>query len=108
MVIIIQRAEILQLLRISKDISNHANEVFQDDFDNMDRMYESVDKIADIILDMLLIPRDTSVDYDHNDDKFYSRDFYYQVIYDYTLGYTDYSAEEVLDMLLALKEGDNY
>ncbi|MFW6016851.1 MAG: hypothetical protein ACOCRK_10475, partial [bacterium] len=98
-----QRAEILQLLKIGKKISNQAYEAFKVDSYNHNKLLKRVDEITDIILDMLNIPTDTSAYYNYEDEDWYCRDKYYIIIYNNNLGYTDYTEEEVLDQLLWAK-----
>ena len=47
------------------------------------------------------------MDYEIWNDLYFCRDGYYITIYDYALGYTSYTAEEVLDMILSLKESNS-
>ena len=91
----IRRAEATELLKINKKIFNEIDK-FCDNFDKETVLQEG-DKINEIILDLLNIPRE--------DKKRGIKDQVYCIIYNFILENNDYTAEEVIDMLLSLKEG---
>ena len=92
------------MIKTVKKISQQADNYFCQWDIRYNRLQQRVDEIVDVILDLLSVPSDTSLDYDIQNDLYYCRDRFYIVLYDYALGYTEYSAEEVLDQLLWLKE----
>ncbi|MGM0409477.1 MAG: hypothetical protein ACQEQF_01840 [Bacillota bacterium] len=98
------RAEILGLMEVAnkldkKERMNNTPEDF---------LGWEITDIVDIILDLINIPRDNSLDYEPTDEKYFCRDEYYAILFDFVQDWNDYTAEEILDMILSLKEGNNY
>lgn len=66
---------------------------------------QEISDYGEIILDLLNIPRDNTVNYCPKlDGERFCRDQFYDILYNFIFGYEDYSVEEVIDMLLTLNE----
>ena len=82
-----------KLLEMMKDLSDEQKQI-DEVFGENEYLYYKVDDLVDIMLDEMGIP---------DDSKGLCREKYYQLIYDYTLGYSDLSAEEVLDRIIDMR-----
>ncbi|MFW6015386.1 MAG: hypothetical protein ACOCRK_03050 [bacterium] len=103
MKIIIKRAEVIELMETTKELREKVDGIFNDE-ELREYYYFSVDRYVDVILDLLNIPTDTSVEYDPDDEDYFVRDIYYSIMYDYIFDYTNYNEEEIVDMLLTFNE----
>jgi hypothetical protein len=98
------KAEVLELMEITKELGNGIDYFFGKNWDLKEPFWMRIDKYVDVILDLINVPSDTSIDYEHYKKEFFSRDRFYFILYDYIDGYTSYTKEEVLNMLLTLNE----
>lgn len=98
-----QKHDVINLLELMQEISDDQKEL-SDVIGENEYLFSKVDVLGDVILDMLGVPEDNSLQYDRKDDEFFTRDPYYQTIYDYTLRLEDYTAEAVYWELKTLKD----
>ena len=99
----IKRAEAIELLNVCRMINdNMLKKNICTKIEN--NIYETFDRLFSVILDLLNVPTDTSIEYDYDDDDYFVRDGFLGIISDYVFRYNDYNEEEVIDMLLTLNE----
>lgn len=97
------KAEVVELLRITKELNNKMKEsIIENNFLDCE-----LSDYVEVIIDLVGVPRDTTLETEPGEEDYFCRDRFYQVTYDYVLDYesNDYTAEETYDMLRSLKEG---
>jgi len=86
-------------LKELKKIYSMIDTEFDGDFYKADDYYKKLDGLLKIMLDELQIPEEVSV---FEDDAF-SRDAFYDVIFNYIFDWTNKTAEEVYNTILVMK-----
>ena len=94
---------VVKLLETMREISDTQKDL-DDIIGETEFLFFKVDDLSDILLDILDIPEDNSLEHSRDDEDFFTRDTFYGLVFDYTLRQSDISASEVYYELVMLRE----
>lgn len=81
------KEEFVHLLRIARGLFKKQKEI-EDTFSVADSEYLSyeISDLVDIVLDVINVPKDTSLSYHVRNPEYYCRDYEYSLVYEYIFG----------------------